>query len=89
MGLRSASSATTELVDDKKRPEKNSGPNGIWTHDLCDTGAARYYWKIFREWARRTSALFESQVEVKIIISFIQREMLVIYGLPFNDVMLS
>ena len=29
MGLRSASSATTELVDDKKRPEKNSGPNGI------------------------------------------------------------
>ena len=19
---------------------KNSGPNGIWTHDLCDTGAA-------------------------------------------------
>ena len=21
-------------------PVKNSGPNGIWTHDLCDTGAA-------------------------------------------------
>ena len=22
------------------RPEKNSGPNGIWTHYLCDTGVA-------------------------------------------------
>ena len=22
--------------------EKNSGPYGIWTHDLCDTGAALY-----------------------------------------------
>ena len=28
---------TTELV-----VEKNSGPYGIWTHDLCDTGAALY-----------------------------------------------
>ena len=26
----------------KIRPEKNSGPYGIWTHDLCDTGAALY-----------------------------------------------
>ena len=24
------------------RPEKNSGLYGIWTHDLCDTGAALY-----------------------------------------------
>ena len=24
------------------RSEKNSGPYGIWTHDLCDTGAALY-----------------------------------------------
>ena len=23
------------------RPEKSSGPHGIWTHDLCDTGAVR------------------------------------------------
>ena len=30
---------TTELVVGI-RPEKNSGPYGIWTHDLCDTGAA-------------------------------------------------
>ena len=22
--------------------KKNSGPYGIWTHDLCDTGAALY-----------------------------------------------
>ena len=29
---------TTELVAEI-RLEKNSGPNGIWTHDLCDTGA--------------------------------------------------
>ena len=29
---------TTELVV-AMRPEKNSGPYGIWTHDLCDTGA--------------------------------------------------
>ena len=30
----------TTLVVVKIRPEKNSGPYGIWTHDLCDTGAA-------------------------------------------------
>ena len=26
----------------KIRPEKNSGPYGIWTHDLYDTGAVLY-----------------------------------------------
>ena len=29
---------TTELVVEI-RPEKNSGPYGIWTYDLCDTRA--------------------------------------------------
>ena len=24
------------------RPEKNSGPYGLWTHDFCDTGATLY-----------------------------------------------
>ena len=28
----------TELVVENRK--KNSGPYGIWTHDLCDTGAA-------------------------------------------------
>ena len=32
---------TTELVIEI-RPANNSGPNGIRTHDLCDTGAALY-----------------------------------------------
>ena len=33
---------TTQLVL-KIRPEKkNSGPYGIWTYDLCDTGAELY-----------------------------------------------
>ena len=32
---------TTELVVEK-RPEKNSGPCGIWIHDLCNIGAALY-----------------------------------------------
>ena len=32
---------TTELVVEI-RPEKKSGPHGIWTHDLCDTGKALY-----------------------------------------------
>ena len=32
---------TTELVVEI-RPEKNSGLSGIWTHDLCNTGAALY-----------------------------------------------
>ena len=32
---------TTEAVV-KIRPEKNSGQYGIWTYDLCDTGAALY-----------------------------------------------
>ena len=26
----------------KLKPEKNSGQNGIRTHDLCDTGAVLY-----------------------------------------------
>ena len=29
--------AVTEI-----KPEKNSGLYGIWTHDLCDTGAVLY-----------------------------------------------
>ena len=33
---------TTKLVLEI-RPEKNSGPCGIWTHDLCDAGAALYH----------------------------------------------
>ena len=32
---------TTELVVEI-RPEKSSGPNGIWTHDLGDNGTALY-----------------------------------------------
>ena len=32
---------TTELVVEI-RPEKNPGPYGIWTHDLCDTSAVLY-----------------------------------------------
>ena len=32
---------TTEQVAEM-RPEKNSGPYRIWTHDLCDTSAALY-----------------------------------------------
>ena len=37
-----ATKNTTELVVEI-RPEKQfSGPYGIWTHDLCDTGAALY-----------------------------------------------
>ena len=32
---------TTELVVGIW-PEKDLGPYGIWTHDLCDTGAALY-----------------------------------------------
>ena len=27
----------------KLKPEKNSGLNGIWTHDLCDAGAVLSY----------------------------------------------
>ena len=42
-----SSQLRTELVV-KIRPEKNSGPNGIWTHDLCDTGAALYWLNFFR-----------------------------------------
>ena len=32
---------TTEQVVEI-RPEKNSGPYGIWTHDFCNTSAALY-----------------------------------------------
>ena len=34
----------------KLKPEKNSGPNGIRTHDLCDTDAV-----LHRNWAIKSS----------------------------------
>ena len=35
--------STTELVvETRPKEKKNSGPYGIWTHDLCDTSAALY-----------------------------------------------
>ena len=42
----------------KLKPEKNSGPNGIRIHDLCDTGVVLYQlsyqanWKLATLWVR-------------------------------------
>ena len=42
----------------KLKPEKNSGLNGIRTHDLCDTGAVLYWlsyqaiWELVTLWVR-------------------------------------
>ena len=33
---------TTTWAVVKIRPEKNSGPYRIWTHNLCDTSAVLY-----------------------------------------------
>ena len=30
------------LVSSENKAAKNSGPYGIWTHNLCDAGAALY-----------------------------------------------
>ena len=38
-----------ELVVEKS-PEQNSGLYGIWTHDLCDTGAALYQLNLQANW---------------------------------------
>ena len=35
---------------EKLKPEKNSDPNGIRTHDLCDTGAALYQLSYQANW---------------------------------------
>ena len=54
---------TTELVVEI-RPEKNSGPYGICTHDLCDTGAKVVganpvrAWIIFRSYNHTSSVVF-------------------------------
>ena len=41
--FRSHRSKSFKLFEKKNQdPEKNTGPYGIWTHDLCDTGAALY-----------------------------------------------
>ena len=37
-----AAKNTTEQVVENRTWKKNSGPYRIWTHDLCDTGAALY-----------------------------------------------
>ena len=34
----------------KKKPEKNSGLNGIQTHDLCDAGAVLYQLSYQANW---------------------------------------
>ena len=34
--------AVTHTTYVKLKPEKNSDLNGIWTHDLCHTGAVLY-----------------------------------------------
>ena len=34
----------------EKWPEKNSGPYGIWTHDLCDTSVALYQLSLLANW---------------------------------------
>ena len=53
---------TTELVVEI-RPEKNSGPYGICTHDLCDTGAKVVganpvrAWIIFRSYNHTSSVV--------------------------------
>ena len=46
----------------KIRPEKNSGLYGIWTHNLCDTGAALYQlsqqanWELVeKDWLKKTT----------------------------------
>ena len=42
----------------KLKPEKNSGLNGIRTHDLCDTSAVLYWlsyhaiWELVTLWVR-------------------------------------
>ena len=42
----------------KLKPEKNSGMNGIRTHDLCDTGTVLYQlsyqanWELVTLWVR-------------------------------------
>ena len=33
-----------------KKPEKNSGLNGIWTHDFCDAGAVLYQLRYQANW---------------------------------------
>ena len=43
---------TEEVV--KFTPEKNSGPNGIQTHDLCDTGAVLYTLSYQANWEKVT-----------------------------------
>ena len=37
-------------ADAKRKPEKNSGLNGIQTDDLCDTGAALYQLSYQANW---------------------------------------
>ena len=34
----------------KRKPEKNSGLNGIWTYDLCDAGAVLYQLSYQANW---------------------------------------
>ena len=64
---------TTELVFEVK-PEKNLGPYGIWTHNLCDTSAALYQLSqeffFFFSWKEISSLFLQNMTGSKIAFIF-------------------
>ena len=68
---------TTEAIV-KLKPKKNSGLNGIWTHDLCDTGAVLYQlsyqaiWELIIFWGHNIPVEVEERkwiYEIRIVWS--------------------
>ena len=47
----------------KRKPEKNSGLNGIRTHDLCDSGAVLYQLSYQANWELVTLSVRNTPVD--------------------------
>ena len=62
---------TTELVVEM-RPEKNSGPYSIWTHNLCDTSAVLYQLSLVLNLRRYIWIQHNDQLPVSLLAQFVE-----------------
>ena len=65
----------------KLKPEKNSGLNGIRTHDLCDTGAVLYQLSYQAIWELVSLGVRNIPVKVKDVNEYMKK---IIYSPQFK-----
>ena len=66
-----AAKNTTEQVVENRTWKKNSGPYRIWTHDLCDTGAALYQLRKVQNYTKLKKCLLVKHRSDNALIAFV------------------